>query len=69
MGLEIGDKVSWHVGGTTCEGVVTDVYLRDNRGETAFQVGHGRALLVELSDGRKVIKLESELRPFGQKRF
>jgi hypothetical protein len=69
MALEIGDKVRWQVGGRICEGEVRDIYLRDQRSNSPLQVGQGRALLIELSDGKKVLKLENELAPIARKRF
>lgn len=68
MTLQIGDKVKWHVGGQVCEGEVREVYLREQHSGSPLQIGQGRALLIELGDGRKVLKLERELIPFGQKR-
>jgi hypothetical protein len=64
-----GDQVVWQFGGDILVGRVVDCYhqntnMLDKISYHARYWPHGnKALLVELEDGRKVLKLENEVQP------
>lgn len=63
-----GDKVRWAWGNVEVLGEVIDMYIPNRiniygNSNTERLVEQGaKALLIELEDGRKVLKLESEVR-------
>jgi hypothetical protein len=67
MAHEIGDKVSWQVGDKLCRGIVHEIYSRDHFIHSPLGIGQGRALLIELEDGKRVLKLENEIVSFTRK--
>jgi hypothetical protein len=64
-----GDRVSWGLGDTLATGQVIDLYINNNlekiNGEditTDRKVEKtARALLIEMEDGRKILKMEHEV--------
>jgi surface antigen len=68
--ISIGDKVTWRIGNGLAEGEVIDAYQYKNESiDTRYitrRVDEGsRALLIQLNDGRKVLKLEAEVQRRG----
>jgi hypothetical protein len=68
--INIGDKVTWPIGNGLAEGEVIDAYQYKNESaDTRYitrQIDEGsRALLIQLTDGRKVLKLEVEVQRRG----
>lgn len=68
--INVGDKVIWQIGNGLAEGEVIDAYQYKNENvDTQYitrQVNEGsRALLIQLTDGRKVLKLEGEVKRRG----
>lgn len=65
--INVGDKVIWEIGNGIAEGEVIDAYQYKNESvDTRYitqQVNEGsKALLIQLTDGRKVLKLEAEVK-------
>lgn len=60
-----GDKVIWQTGHDYKEGKVVDTYLQDGDNAAVPANMHHEAsknaLLIELNDGSKVLKLENEV--------
>lgn len=66
-----GDKVCWHIGEQQVRGQVVDMYKHKvthsnnkivfNNIDSHSPEGIRHALLIELEDGRKVLKLEDEV--------
>lgn len=54
--IKIGAAVYWYVGPLQCEGCILDIY---NRRMDESSQPKERVLLIELLDGKKVVKLES----------
>ncbi|RYD76926.1 MAG: hypothetical protein EOP53_13835 [Sphingobacteriales bacterium] len=72
----MGDFVHWFVGETKCEGEIVEIHIRQAQktGIGSFfkkDAGqHERVLLVQLENGRKVLKLEKEvMRSDNKRRF
>jgi hypothetical protein len=68
--INIGDKVVWTIGSDFAEGEVIDAYHYKNGSTDAQTITRqveegGRALLIQLTDGRKVLKLEVEVQRRG----
>lgn len=61
-----GDKVMWQADGQTKAGQVIDTYLQNGAHITGhsntYNTASRNALLIELSDGSKVLKLEDEVK-------
>lgn len=62
----IGDFVYWYVGETRCEGEIVDIHIRQAPVTglgSLFKKSHDaeRVLLIQLKDGRRVLKLEKEV--------
>ena len=61
-----GDKVMWQADGQTRAGQVIDTYLQNGANATAhantYNTASKNALLIELADGSKVLKLEDEVK-------
>jgi len=69
----IGDFVHWFIGETKCEGEIVDIHIRQ-----APVTGIGnffkkepdaqKVLLIQIKDGRRVLKLEKEVMRSDDKR-
>jgi hypothetical protein len=61
-----GDKVMWQADGQTKAGQVIDTYLQNSANLTSpistYSTASKNALLIELTDGSKVLKLAEEVR-------
>jgi hypothetical protein len=58
--LRKGDKVYWYIGAQRCEGRVVEIYERRGSDDViALRNVKERAILIELENGKKVVKLES----------
>jgi hypothetical protein len=64
--LKIGAAVYWYVGPKQCEGSIIDIY---NRRSDESSSGKERVLLIELADGKKVVKLENTVMVRRQQNF
>ena len=58
--LQIGMRVYWYVGPKRCEGRIIDTYNK-RAGDEVVSLSNTRerVLLIELEDGKKVVKLEN----------
>lgn len=68
--INIGDTVTWQIGEGLAQGEVIDAYEYKNDSIDARYITRrvnevSKALLIQLNDGRKVLKLEVEVQRRG----
>jgi hypothetical protein len=68
--LQIGITVYWYVGPKRCEGRIIDIYNRRPDDEVfPLSSAKERVLLIEMEDGKKVVKLENAVMVREQQNF
>lgn len=64
--LKIGAAVYWYVGPMKCDGCIIDIYNR--RAKDGMPMKE-RVLLIEMLDGKKVVKLEDTVIVMGRQNY
>jgi hypothetical protein len=68
----IGNQVYWYVGDRRCEGRVADIYVRDGNSSrlslSSLREGT-RAVVIELPNGKRIVKLEDEVMMLNKQNF
>ena len=67
--LNLNSTVCWYIGQKRCEGRIIDIYNRRGDESISPEIARERVLLIELEDGKKVVKLESTVMLVEQKRY